>query len=56
MYRRTKDVADYYWPWALFFSTLDFKQGVGSKGDEVLKNRGGRFSAGPWGAGVIGGD
>ena len=43
MYGRAKGTADHYWPWAVFFMILKFKQGSGPKGDDVLWNRGVNF-------------
>ena len=33
---RAKGTADHYWPWAVFFKILKFRQGSGPDGDDVL--------------------
>ena len=33
---RAKGTADHYWPWAVFFKILKFRQGSRPKGDNVL--------------------
>ena len=52
MHGRAKGTADHYWPWAVFFKLLKFRQGSGPKGDNVLWNRGG-ISVRPWGQGLF---
>ena len=32
---RAKGTADHYWPWAVFFKILKFRQGSGPEGDDV---------------------
>ena len=36
VYSRAEDTADHYWPLAVFFEILKFRQGSGPEGDDVL--------------------
>ena len=36
VYGRAEGIADHYWPWAVFFKILKFRQGSGPEGDDVL--------------------
>ena len=36
MHSRAKGTADHYWPWAVFFKILKFRQGSGPEEDYVL--------------------
>ena len=36
VHSRAKGTADHYWPWAVFFKILKFRQGSGPEGDDVL--------------------
>ena len=37
VHSRAKGAADHYWPWAIFFKILKFRQGSeGREGDDVL--------------------
>ena len=56
MHSRAKGTADHYWPWAVFFEILKFRQGSRPKGDNVLLNRGGNFHPSVGGRGSLRGD
>ena len=43
MHGRAKGTADHYWPWAVFFKILKFRQGSGPERDDVLYDRGVNF-------------
>ena len=53
---RAKGTADHYWPWAVFFKILKFRQGSGPEGDDVLYNTGGNFRPSVGGRGSLRGD
>ena len=39
MHGRAKGTADHYWPWAVFFKILKFRQGSGPKGTMSYRKR-----------------